>query len=206
MAVQVQESKKVQFKKTKNYRFKFKKTNTTLALYTIQECSSLPARTAQDQVQENKHHISSLHNTSRQLPARSHWGVPKPKLGHQLEWNCNLKFKFNLFKFSWTQAGVLASASGPLSASGQATARVFLCWQCCVLRANVMFCLLELQVDVTVSAESESESLPVADSSSRPGGKLNCQSRAESVSPSHWLTVTNCQPSWVPVPLWKYYY
>ncbi len=26
----------------------------------------------QVQVQENKHHISSLHNTSRQLPARSH--------------------------------------------------------------------------------------------------------------------------------------
>jgi hypothetical protein len=46
----------------------------SLALYTtwIQEGSCLPA-----QVQENKHHISSLHNTRRQLPARSesHWGV-----------------------------------------------------------------------------------------------------------------------------------
>ncbi len=46
-------------------KFKFKKTDTTLAHYTIQAGSCLPARTEGP-------------------------GVPKPKLGHQLEWKVTL--------------------------------------------------------------------------------------------------------------------
>jgi hypothetical protein len=50
-------------------KFKFKKTNTTLAHYTIQVQENKHHISSLVQVQENKHHISSLHNTRRQLPS-----------------------------------------------------------------------------------------------------------------------------------------
>ncbi len=91
-----------------NTTFKFKKTNTALALYTIQDSEgSSPARShVQIQVQENKHHISSLHNTRRQnlefmkpTPHDSelqvHWFKLIPC------WSLSY-YEFNFFKFKKT--------------------------------------------------------------------------------------------------------